>query len=206
MKTLHIVFALLLASSALFSQEKKEYEMQTLLGKNISNGGYLGLSMGYTQINGTDALTAGGRLGWVINHRFVIGIAGNGFANSVYNNDPVLQTETIIEGGYGGIFVEPVIGSRLPVHLSFPIIFGAGNVSLNKSFYDGADPWESYSFDEDTYALVEPGVEIELNMLKCFRIAVGASYRYTTGIHLQNLHSGLLDGISGNVGLKFGKF
>ncbi len=206
MKTPHLIFVIMLLSTSLFSQEKKDYEIQTLLGKNISHGGYLGLSMGYTQINGTDALTAGGRIGWVINHRFVIGIAGNGFANSVYNNDPVLQTETLIEGGYGGLFVEPVIGSRLPVHISFPIVFGAGSVSLNKSYYDGADPWESYSYDEDTYALVEPGVEVELNMLKFFRIAVGASYRYTTDIQLQNLKSGILDGLSGTVTLKFGKF
>ena len=206
MKKLLFIIVISLFTTSLFSQENKEYEIQTLLGKNISHGGYLGLTMGYTQINGTDALNAGGRLGWVINHRLVIGIAGNGFANSRYYYNSYMQSETMIEGGYGGLFIEPVIGSRLPVHLSFPILFGAGGLSYNKSYYDGADPWESYTYEEDAFALIEPGVEVELNLMKFFRIGVGASYRYTTDIHLQNNKSEMLNGISGNVSLKFGKF
>ena len=200
-----ITFFAIFVNSTLFSQEKNNYEMQTLLGKNISHGGYLGLSMGYAQINGTDALTAGARFGWVINHRLVIGFAGTGFANSMYHYNSTLQTETLLDGGYGGLFIEPVIGSRLPVHISFPILFGGGGVSLNKSYYEGSQPWESYSYEEDTYAIVEPGVEVELNMLKFFRIAVGASYRLTTDVRLQNKPY-MLNGLSGNVTLKFGKF
>jgi hypothetical protein len=192
---------------SVFSQEaKKDYEIKTLLGKNISHGGYLGISMGYSLIDHKNAFTVGGRIGWVINHRLVMGIAGNGFINDVYYSDPETNSEKILSGGYGGLLLEPVIGSRLPIHVSFPIIIGAGGISYNKTYYEGAEPWDSYTYDEDAFAIVEPGVEIELNMLKFFRIAAGVSYRYTSEIRLVNTKNDVLDGFAGSLTLKFGKF
>ena len=43
-------------------------------------------------------------------------------------------------------------------------------------------------------------------MLKHFRIAVGVSYRYTSPIRLEYLSASVLNGLSGTVTLKFGKF
>ncbi|MDD5571746.1 MAG: hypothetical protein PHD97_11420, partial [Bacteroidales bacterium] len=68
-----ILFSIAVAACLWVSaqEEKKDYEIKTLLGKNISHGGYMGLSMGYSLIDNENAFTAGGRLGWVINHRLV---------------------------------------------------------------------------------------------------------------------------------------
>lgn len=198
--------AITICLATMAQEEKKNYEMQTLLGKNISNGGYLGISMGYSLIDHKNAFTAGGRLGWVINHRLVMGFAGTGFVNDIYYSDSETNSEKTLSGGYGGFLLEPVIGSRLPVHVSFPIILGAGGICYNKTYYDGAEPWDSYTYDEDAFVLVEPGVEIELNMLKFFRIAAGVSYRYTSEIHLMDTKNDVLDGFAGSLTLKFGKF
>jgi len=207
MKKIVLFFtAITICLSSMAQEEKKNYEMQTLLGKNISHGGYLGISMGYSLIDHKNAFTTGGRVGWVINHRLVMGLAGTGFVNDIYYSETETSNEKVLSGGYGGLLLEPVIGSRLPIHVSFPIILGAGGISYNKTYYDGAEPWESYAYDEDAFAVVEPGVEIELNMLKCFRIAAGVSYRYTSEIRLINTRTDVLNGLAGSLTLKFGKF
>jgi hypothetical protein len=207
MKKVTLFFVAIAICSSLLAQEaKKDYEIQTLLGKNISHGCYLGISMGYSLIDNKNAFTAGGRLGWVINHRLVMGLAGNGFVNDVYYSESETGNEKLLNGGYGGLFLEPVIGSRLPIHVSFPVIFGVGDICYNETYYQGAEPWESSTYDEDDFAIVEPGVEVELNMLKCFRIAVGISYRYTSEIRLMNTSKDVLNGLTGSLTLKFGKF
>jgi hypothetical protein len=207
MKKALLFLALVTICFATMAQEtKKDYEIQTLLGKNISHGGYLGISMGCAIIDNKNAFTAGGRLGWVINHRFIFGIAGSGFVNDVYYSNSETNHERLLSGGYGGLLLEPVIGSRLPIHLSFPVILGVGGISYNETYYQGASTWESSSYDDGSYAIVEPGVEIELNMLKFFRIAIGASYRLTSDIRLMNTKPDVLNGLAGSLTLKFGKF
>lgn len=207
MKNLFFLFLALFISSSIFSQDKKErYEIKTLLGKNISHGGYFGLLLGYSQVNGNDAVIGGARLGWIINHSLVIGFAGSGFANNVSYNSIENGHDYYLTGGYGGLFIEPVIGSKLPIHITFPVTMGAGDAQLNQSYYTGADPWETYTTSEDAFIFVEPGVALELNMLKCFRIAAGISYRYTSDVRFENFAPTSLNGLSGTVTLKFGKF
>ncbi len=198
--------AIVLVSSAIAQEQKVPYEIKTLLGKNTSHGGYLGLSWGYSQVNGKDAVIGGARLGWVINHSFAMGFVGNGFANNVSYKSVENDCDYYLTGGYGGLFFEPIIGSRYPIHVAFPVTMGAGDVQLNQTFYNGAEPWETFTKDEDEFIFIEPGVAIELNMLKHFRITLGVSYRYTSPVRLEYLSTAVLNGLSGTVTLKFGKF
>lgn len=205
-KLIPFLIASCFALSAIAQEQNAPYEIKTILGKNSSNGGYLGLSWGYSQVNGKDALIGGGRLGWIINHSFAMGFAGTGFANNVSFNSIENNNDYYLTGGYGGLFIEPIIGSKHPIHVTFPITFGAGDAQLNQTFYSGAEPWETYTKDENAFLFVEPGVAIELNMLKHFRIAVGVNYRYTSTVHFENLSASVLNGLSGTVTFKFGKF
>jgi hypothetical protein len=57
---------------------------QTLVGNGeISNGGFGGPVIKYTQIKNEPAILVGGRGGWIINHTFVIGGGGYGLANQI---------------------------------------------------------------------------------------------------------------------------
>lgn len=201
-----LALAIVLAFSAISQEQNVPYEIKTILGKNTSHGGYFGLSWGYSQVNGKDAVIGGAWLGWIINHSFAMGVAGSGFANNVSYKSVENGSDYYLSGGCGGLFFEPIIGSRLPIHVAFPVTIGAGDAQLNQTFYNGAEPWETFVTDENAYMFVEPGVAIELNMLKHFRIAVGVSYRYTSPIRLEYLSASVLNGLSGTVTLKFGKF
>ncbi len=177
-------------------------EFHTLLGnKKVSHGVYLGLSAGITQINAQDALCSGGRLLWVINHGFGIGFGGNGFTTQIDNWDS--PNSYGISGGYGGLILEPVIAPRMPIHLSFPVLFGIGGVAKT------SNNWENFDYnpeDADVFLIAEPGAELELSLVKFVRIAFGTSYRFTRNVHLSGYPSDLLDNFSGNITIKIGKF
>ncbi len=220
MKTIYLSIVLLFTVTILQAQEQNE--VRTLFGSrdDHSNGGYGAISVGYTNIDNKDALLIGAQGAWVIDHNLAIGIAASGFTcDKKY--DYTLSNEYRYAGGYGGILIEPIIAAKSPVHLSVPIIIGAGGVT-----YYAKDQDNDYYFyhdnsyeDSDAFFLFEPGVEIELNMISFFRIGLGISYRYTSDITLKYDDefyntpnptligsSGMLRGLNYKLILKFGKF
>ena len=118
---------------------------------------------------------------------------------------------------------EPIVLPMSPVHVSFPIILGVGGVTANpangwgeyNSYY-----YDNYYYDTDVYFVFEPGVDVEFNIAKCFRIALGASYRLTDGINLTYkyldkitsdpvsivIDKNALNSFNASVSLKFGWF
>ena len=225
MKKLTILFLLMVFCITSFSQDDKNKsteEYKTLFGgDHISHGGYGGLTINYTQIDGNDAFLVGARGAWIINHGIGIGLGGHGFVNNItFNNntdDPSTSQEYALAGGYGGLLLEPIIGAKHPVHISIPILIGVGGVTI---VYEGT--WGSgyHNYDKEYYSgssqaffVVEPGLELELSLLKFFRIGLGAYYRYTSDVSLllYNYYwpkeiNPDLKGFSFGVSLKFGKF
>lgn len=177
--------------------------------QKISHGGYGAFGVGYSTIDDKDALLFNFKMAWVIDHKVGIGFAGTGFFNNL--DKKFNDTERYLAGGYGGLLVEPVLYSNWPVHLTFPLIMGAGGVSTLPKDYWNWDPINTYQYDYDVFFFVEPGVEVELNMVKFFRLAVGASYRFTNGIIINNpdyapVPIDALDGLNFHMNFKFGKF
>lgn len=198
-----------------FGQEKTT-EMQTLFGnrdKKISHGGYAGLTVGYTQIDGEDVITLGGRAGWLIDHHVTIGLAGKAFMNSVYIDgywpaNGNFNDGYYLVGGYGGLFVEPIVAPNFPIHVSFPVLIGGGGLALNEdTWHNQSWEYDYYEpFDWDSYFVFEPGIEIELNVVEYFRVAVGGSYRLTSNMHMNYVPKDMMNGFNADVTLKFGKF
>jgi hypothetical protein len=202
---------LILLSSAAFSQEndspKQNQEFQTLLGHDKHNGFYGAFSVGYTEIEDKQAVTFGGRLEWIAGHSIGLGFGGTGFINENHF-EPSLNSNVFLTGGYGGIYIEPIVMPNFPVHISFPILLGAGGVS-----YVTEDMNWDHNMIEDTEAflIAEPGAELELNLTRNFRLAIGTSYRFTTpfnvGTSLETeVNSKALQGFSFMMTFKFGRF
>jgi hypothetical protein len=215
MKKLIVLFAVLAVTLPTFAQNDGEpdnggREMQTLMGKNNVIGGYGAFSFQYTEIDDRDAFVFGARGAMVIGHMMSIGIGGAGFFTDVQNNLGTDQ-DISLAGGYGGFFFEPIVMPRFPVHISFPILIGAGGVSV-VSVDDDNNEWnDNYKSEaSDAFMVIEPGVEVELNVTKFFRFCVGASYRYTTDVDITETNyevsKDILKGFSGGVTFKFGRF
>lgn len=195
--------------------------MKTIFGTaNMQSiGGYGALSAGYTKVHNLDAVAFGARGAVVINHNLALGLGGHGFV-SESRNEVNLGDDFNFAGGYGGIYFEPIVGWKQPIHLSFPILVGAGGIGYFKH-WDNNDNYDEDNYDEDSYAffVVEPGVEVEFNLVKFMRLAIYGNYRYTSDIKLNyrdslgNPDSGkqiaptdMLRGFNVGLIMKFGKF
>lgn len=210
MKKLTMFFALVMATAFAFAQEEYQNdEIKTVFSNQKSNGAYGAVTLGYSQINGQDALIAGARGAFIVDRSFAIGLGGYGFVNNLdyqtyVNNNPM---EYYLTGGYGGLFLEPILGGNQPIHFSFPILFGLGGVALIEDY--GFDYWDHHQInvpDHDVFFVIEPAVELEFNLTRFFRAAVLASYRHTSNIDLFETDPEVLRGFNFGLTFKFGVF
>lgn len=214
MKKLIALLVILSSGVATFAQDdeqKKNDDIQTIVGKNNAIGGYGAISIQYTEIQDRDAFVFGAKGAIVIGHMMSMGLTGTGFFNDVheFTNDLNETQDISLAGGYGGFFFEPVLFSKFPVHVAFPVTIGAGGVHVvsdedNGDFWD--DEYESQA--SDAFMVIEPGIEVELNVTRFFRFCVGGYYRYTSHVDIPEFEipTGILKGFSGGVTFKFGRF
>ena len=220
MKNTCFLIIFILAFSLANAQDSfQDDEIRTIFSKNRSNGGYGALTVNYSNIGGYDAMVAGVRAAFIFDHSLAIGLGGYGFANNLnydYYHNNNSETHLSLAGGYGGILIEPILAGTSPVHLAFPILIGAGGVTLvdmyNYDYWDEYYPGNEYAYD--AFFVIEPAVELEFNLARFFRMAAAVSYRYTSNIDLKRTGLELssqtkADALRGfNFGLtfKFGKF
>jgi hypothetical protein len=207
-----IPLLLIMVTTMSFSQDPefeyyKSKEIKTLLGRGKPGGGYGSFTTGYSVIDGRHAILFGGRFSWIASHSVGIGVGATGFINE-FHYEPSLNREVFLTGGYGGIYIEPIILPRSPVHFSFPVLFGAGGISF---ISEDNDFNNNFIEDSKAFLLIEPSAELELNLTKFFRMAFGVSYRLPTqfdvglpGTYTIDVES--LKTLSYMVTLKFGKF
>lgn len=189
----------------------------TLFGNNdkIDHGGWGGFSMGYSKIGEQDAFISGGRGGWLIDHRLTIGGGGYGFYTNFNHSNISSPTADnySLAGGYGGLLLEPVIAPFNPVHISIPVLIGGGEAGVVDEYaYHGHSDYTAYG----PYFVLEAGIDIEMNIVKFFRLAVYGSYRYTSDLDIDyqsadgltqfSVPSDALRGFNCGLTFKFGKF
>ena len=215
MKRTTLLLLMLLAAGTLMAQEQEDTEMKTLFGNSgiRSNGGYGGITTGYTQLDGRDAIVIGGKGAWLINHKVGIGLAGYGFL-SEFKRDAQLNADYQLAGGYGGLMFEFIAAPKSPIHLNFPVVVGAGGLAyVERNGFLGGSDLNPFREDSQAFFVVEPGIELEMNLIRFMRLGLGVSYRYTSEIDLAYAGNGgrimdtdALNGLTGGITLKFGKF
>lgn len=198
--------------------QRDDRPMRTLLskGQDIAHGGWGGPSAHFTRMLDQDALLVGARGGWIINHRLTIGLAGHGLVTYVGNPayDAYLHDigrtpghRSRFDMGYGGLLIEPVVAYSAPIHISLPVIIGAGGCAYSWDGQTGGDfDPRFYSDDAQAFFVVEPGIDLELNVIPLLRVGVGASYRYTSDLDLPGTAKDALHGLNLGVNVKVGRF
>jgi len=183
-------------------------DIKTLTGPGQKVGFYVGFHSEYSQIDGHDAFGAGGSIALVANHSLAIGFAGKGFFSEPYSSAAGTDLKYNYSGGYGGFLIEPILFPKSPVHVSFPILLGAGGIAKS-SWYNYNYPYEYTQIeidDAEAFLVAEPGVELEFNIARWMRLGLGASYRFTSDLDQASFNSDIMNGFTGGFSLKFGKF
>ena len=191
-----------------YSSHRKNDEIQTLAGKQSHHGGFGAISFKASEFNNKDIIMAGFRGGWIINRAMAIGFEGHGIIPTAeYENiDPGNSLRSRSVGGYGGMFIEPIILSNKVVHVTFPISGGAGWLGYIVDWEQNQNYYSNDLIDDDVFWYVEPGAALELNVARNFRINMGASYRFTKDLELINTQASAFDAWNYFLTLKFGSF
>ena len=198
-KNILVGLLVLLTTAFVFAADE-----ETLIKGDVEHGGYGGPLVKFGQIHGDLGVAAGGKGGWIINHTFSIGGAGYGFSNDIIVGKDANGKNLYLHAGYGGFLVEYISNSDDLIHTTYSLLIGAGgaNVSLNR-MGDIPDPEDKSA---DAFFVVEPEVNLDVNITKWMRGSVGAGYRFVSGVNLPGVSNSDLAGPTLQLVLKFGKF
>lgn len=217
--------AMLIGTSA-FAQEAenedgnggRDNRIQTVFkGGTHSVTGYGAITNKFTTIRGDYANLAGVYGGVFINHKLMIGVGAAALTNRLevpqqYSVDPLRDMN--YEYGQVGLVTEYVLGSDKAFHLAFNLFSGAGFTAQNDrddwdhDWDDDNDfDWDDdYSRNTDWFFVVEPGVQLEINVFRWMRFSPGISYRAAFGSDGPGMRDSDISNISYNATLKFGRF
>lgn len=185
-----ILFIILFAIS-LFAQE------QTLVNGEFESGGFGGPVVKFSQVMDDFAVFVGGRGGWIINHRFAIGGGGYGLVNNIPSPD---NPDYVMSLGYGGVELTYISASDRIVHSNLYCLIGGGGLDFIERGYNDE------SNNSDAFFIIEPGVDMIVNVTPFFRMGLGVHYRLITEVDYPGISNGDLGGPSVAVSFKFGNF
>jgi len=148
----------------------------------------------FSQINDTFAFLAGGKLGWIINYQYLLGVEGYWLVNDVPSPD--IRPEVDLTMKYGGVTAEYIITPLNTVHFSLAALVGMGSVSYDYSSVK----------DDDTYWVVEPSLNAYLNMTEYLKLGFGVGYRYVSDVDLGGLEGQDLSGVAATLSINFGSY
>ena len=197
MRTFLAPLVIVLLPAGLGAQQER-----TLLGRRVEHGGFGGPAVKFTEIADQFGVLVGGRGGWIINHSLVLGGGGYGLANT-YDFELIQDgRERHLALGYGGLEIEYVNRWRDVAHFTAGILIGGGGAS----WYDRHRGDWGIEDTNDAFFIAEPALNLELNVIHFFRVAIGGSYRFVEDLDLVGLGNADLRGAAGSLTFKFGEF
>ncbi len=217
-KRIHIALLLaLLTLSSVYSQKyadtysPEDDKVKSLLGKGNDLNGFGALDLKVGDFVGERALLAGAYGGFIVNRRYLFGLAGYGLVTNVEFDGSIPGQEDVkklnLHGGYGGVLIGVTIAPRELIHVSIPIVLGAGSWEVvDKDFFVNNPADSEFTVENSVFFVVEPGLELEFNITKYFRIGAGATFRYIAGTELDNINDDDTTGINAILSFRFGRF
>jgi hypothetical protein len=171
-------------------------EISTVLGKGNAkvNGGYGVASQKFSSIDNQFANFIGGYGGVHFNHNWMIGAGAYTLLNGNkihFENDPNTSRQLT----YIGLITEYIHHSQRTFHLTGNLLAGTAIMGEQKKLETNG----SYMLSSRGSFIIEPSLNMEVNLAKWFRVATGVSYRFVANEKSYTAPAA-------NISLKFGKF
>lgn len=189
--------------------DNAEFEERTFLGDGpIDHGGYGGPVVRVSSFDGEGAVFIGGRGGWLINHRLLIGAAGMG---QVLNVDAPRESvdqyprARNVEFGYGGFLIGYHVAPESRVHGVISVLLAGGGLVLSDRDVNDDDDAD-VGHDGDGVVVMEPELALEANLLRFMRLQFTLSYRSVWDVDLAGLDDADASGVGGGLAFLFGNF
>jgi len=196
MKIRHIIAGTLLMVLPQLTMAQQEDEQRTIFqrpeGKECVDVGFEGgFTIGGGSVDGRATFNGGIEAGVIIGHGVEFGIYGSGFVTEKETDKQLDNEKYQFDCVTGGVFVKPIIAYKSPVHISFPVRFGVGELSYSDDAwadYDGDRYYRRQRYNREDHSVVcevEPGARVEMNITKNFHISLGVSYKILLGHDLE---------------------
>ncbi len=182
------ILLLLLLSGITYAQDKPE--IKTLINPQspIKISGFGGPFVAFSTINNDFAVSVGGGGAALFNDRFYVGGYGIGLATAhrtklqVYN--PITEKYKDFSNhrtsfGHGGFWLGALFEPYKMVHFGVSTKIGWGAIGLYEFVGDEGPEMEVL----DRVFVANPMIEVELNVVRWFRVNVGAGYRFVGGVN-----------------------
>jgi hypothetical protein len=215
------LFLALLFSVKGYSQDSTKTMFHLSMPKYL--GLYLAPEIQYGQFKGSFTSFGGGSAMLIFDKKFAIGVSMQ--RNIYLSYSPTGISPLVLNGSFGGLKLEYTCNPDAVVHLSFPLVIGMGMARTDSANYVS----DRYNDNNDTtsykqirrienqrrgnrneYFILQPGVQLEANLFRYLKLFAGANYRLALATYSTSTSSLLpqstLQGLSVNVGLKFGLF
>ena len=198
-----IVFCTVMTISMLISASVTAQETvpeRTLLGPDISVTEVWAPEVKINSIQGQTGTLVGFYGGAMFNRTVMLGIAGG-----------VNLGHPTVNYGYFGGLAQVVIFPSSMVHMSGQVMIAYGTTK------DYEDPKSGlldnfWNISGEDFMIIEPGVNLEVNMSKNVTLVTGVSYRQVTRLDANNENVSIthvtnqdMSGLNFNIGLKFTK-
>jgi hypothetical protein len=193
------------------TNDPKDEEVKSLLSQKNDLNAFGAADLKVGDFKGERGLLVGAYGGFVINRRYLFGVAGYGLVTNVEFEGLVpgdTETKNLnLHGGYGGILIGGMIAHKELIHISIPIVLGAGSFEVvDKDFFINNLADSEFTIENTVYFVAEPGIELEFNITKYFRLGAGATYRYISGTELENVRDEDVSGATAMISFRFGRF
>lgn len=211
-----IGLSVLLLPSYIFSQEKNEGDqMKTLITKeNIraffincyEEGIYFAVEGRVSVVGDSYIPSRAFRTGFNVNENLALGYFSNKtqgkerFYGTNYKGELVKLS---MDNKSWGMAADVIFIPKSPVRVSFPIYAGFGHTRIYYDNYYNGTSFINNELEDSWYVFAEPGMNIDLHLVKHVYLKLGASYKIAGQSDLLNLTDMDLSGPSVNINLTY---
>lgn len=212
MKKLVLVFVALFYIAISFAQDD---DFQTIFGdEDFSISGFGGPFMSFGTVTGEFAHMMGGGGGIILNNKVLFGGYGLGkttripinenkidataFANAYLDGNESRIANMELDFGHGGLFAGYVLNGNAPIHPILMVNFGWGSVAVADN--------QDFPEHTDNIFVLNPVLELEMNITQFFRVGIGANYTLVTGVNTIGYKDGDFSSPGASLSFRFGWF
>lgn len=189
-----LLAAIILPGITMLSGQDSE-EPRYLLGNtngDVHVSGFGSYIIGFSSVGGEFAVYNGGGGAVLLNQTVYFGGYGLGLSTrqeteslTIANSDGSQSTyeDLNTQFGHGGFWIGYLHQSYKPVHFGASTKLGWGSLSMSNDSYDQYhQDYQYYSIAQDNVFVIIPQIEVEMNLLKWFKINASAGYQFVTGV------------------------
>lgn len=190
-----ITIASLLFAFITSLQAQESTDFKFLLGGNegkVNVSGFGAYTIGFSQYDGNLAVYNGGGGAVLLNQTAYFGLYGTGLSTShkrdnltiaTNDNSMVTYENLLTKFGHGGFWIGYIHKSYKPVHFGASTKIGWGSIGLAEDYYEyDHDTYDNNLIVDDHVFVLTPQLEVEMNLLRWFKINAAAGYQIVSGV------------------------